>query len=106
MQVSNLTPITRIALLSAPIGNGNLGDEATVAAVIQNLRRRYPTATIYAFSANPDDTRKRHGISAFPITRPYRQSIVTGSSTLGITSQSHVELPRTPRERIKATLKA
>ena len=106
MQASNLTLITRIALLSAPIGNGNLGDEATVAAVIQNLRRRCPTATIYAFSANPEDTRKRHDISAFPITRPRRQSVVTGSSALGITSQAHVELPRTPRERIKATVKA
>lgn len=63
----------RIGLLCPSIGNGNLGDEATVAAVIQNLRRRCPTASLYVLSAHPDDTRRRHGIPTFPIARQSRR---------------------------------
>ena len=106
MQTSSRNSITRIALLSPPIGNGNLGDEATVAAVIQNLTRRCPTATIYAFSANPDDTRKRHDITAFSVTRPSRRSVVPISSRVRTSAQSYTEILSMPHERIKAALKA
>jgi polysaccharide pyruvyl transferase WcaK-like protein len=57
----------RIALLSPPIGNGNLGDEATVAAVIQALRRRRPADEIYVVCPNPSDTSSRHGVRTRPI---------------------------------------
>ncbi len=59
----------RICLLSPPVGNGNLGDEATLAAVIEGIRRRRPGVQLCVFSANPDDTRRRHRVSAFPIVR-------------------------------------
>jgi len=68
-----MIPLRRIALLSPPIGNGNLGDEAIVAAVIQNIRRCQPHAAIYVISPNPDETRKRHGIEAYPIASMPRQ---------------------------------
>lgn len=58
----------RFALLSPPVGNKNLGDEATVAAVISNIRQRVPAATISVFSANPEETRARHNVAAFPVT--------------------------------------
>ncbi len=51
------------------VGVGNLGDEAIIAAVIDNVKRRYPTAEVYGFSINPHDTQRRHSIPAFPIRR-------------------------------------
>lgn len=50
-------------------GGGNLGDEGTQAAVIQNIRRRWPTASIVGLTMNPEDTQRRHGIPAYPIRR-------------------------------------
>lgn len=50
-------------------GGGNFGDDATVDVVIGNIRRRWPRAEIIVFSMNPDDTSRRHGVSAFPIRR-------------------------------------
>lgn len=51
------------------VGNENLGDEAIIAAVIQNIRRRWPDAEIRGFSLAPLDTEERHGIRSFPIRR-------------------------------------
>lgn len=51
------------------VGTQNLGDEIIITAVIQNIRSRYPDAQIRAFTFNPEDTRVRHGIAAFPIRR-------------------------------------
>jgi polysaccharide pyruvyl transferase WcaK-like protein len=59
----------RIGLL-AHCGNGNLGDEATLATIIEGIRRRDPTARVCAFTANPEDTATRHRIEAFPLRRP------------------------------------
>ena len=50
------------------VGGGNLGDDATLDAVMWNIRQRWPHAVIIALSINPDDTRKRHGIPAYPIS--------------------------------------
>jgi len=38
------------------VGNQNLGDESIIAAVIQNMRRRYPDAEINGFSLNAGAT--------------------------------------------------
>lgn len=51
------------------MGGGNLGDDATQEAVIHNIRSRWPSASIFAFSMNPDDTNVRHGIGSYPIRR-------------------------------------
>src|ERR1700757_2728469 len=53
----------------AHVGNDNLGDEATVAALIQNLRRRLPRVGIVAFTSRPEHTREFHGIPAFRLRR-------------------------------------
>lgn len=50
-------------------GNDNLGDEAIIQAVIQNLRRRVPDVDVVCFSVNPANTRARHGVEAHPISR-------------------------------------
>ncbi len=51
------------------VGNKNLGDEAILTAVIQNIRKRCSDAEIYGFTLKPDDTEERHKIKAFPIRR-------------------------------------
>ncbi len=61
-------PYTKIALLHHT-GGGNLGDDATMDAVIRNIVRRWPEAKISAFSMNPDDTTKKHGIPSHSIRR-------------------------------------
>ena len=48
-------------------GGGNLGDDATLDAVMCNIRSRWPDATICGFTMNPEDTQRRHGIPAYPI---------------------------------------
>jgi polysaccharide pyruvyl transferase WcaK-like protein len=58
----------RIGILGH-VGNQNLGDEAIIAAVIQNVRDRIPAAELTGFTTHPDDTGVRHGIPAYPIRR-------------------------------------
>jgi polysaccharide pyruvyl transferase WcaK-like protein len=49
------------------IGFGNLGDDATQAAVMKHIRERWPNAEMVLFSMNPADSRSRHGVAAYPI---------------------------------------
>ncbi|HEY7393156.1 MAG TPA: polysaccharide pyruvyl transferase family protein [Bryobacteraceae bacterium] len=49
------------------MGGGNLGDDATQSAVIQNIKARWPDVEIALFSMNPADTAPRHGVAAYPI---------------------------------------
>ncbi len=56
----------RIGLLDH-LGGGNLGDDATFAAVMQNIKSRWPDSVIVGLSMNPSDTEARHGIPCYPI---------------------------------------
>ena len=47
-------------------GAGNLGNEATLQAVIERVRQRWPDARLTCFCANPQDVRARHRIEALP----------------------------------------
>lgn len=58
----------KIALLHHT-GCGNLGDDAIIDVVVDNIRRRWEGAEIVVFSMNPDDTVKRHNIPSYPIRR-------------------------------------
>jgi len=63
-----LTPyrlIRRIGLISPT--SGNLGNATMQSAMIANLRKRIPGVEILGITLNPDDTRRRHGIEAFPL---------------------------------------
>ena len=73
-------------------GGGNLGDDATVQAMIQNIKGRWHDATICGFSMNPDDTQARHGIRSYPIRRT-RWILGGGSANDGGPS---------PKNRVKA----
>jgi polysaccharide pyruvyl transferase WcaK-like protein len=50
-------------------GTGNLGDDATVDAVLQQITSRWPYASITGLSLDPSDSEKRHGIPCYPIRR-------------------------------------
>src|SRR4029453_10345101 len=52
-----------VALVS-PCGWGNLGDAAIVDALIQGIRRRFPNPEILAYTLNPADSTRRHGVEA------------------------------------------
>jgi hypothetical protein len=58
----------RLGIL-AHVGNGNLGDEATVAVLVQSIRARQPSSEIVVFSMDPEDTERRHGVRAVRIRR-------------------------------------
>ncbi|MGE3962236.1 MAG: polysaccharide pyruvyl transferase family protein [Dehalococcoidia bacterium] len=45
----------------------NLGDELVTATVISAVRKRRPEADVIAISLDPDDTRERHGVAAYPL---------------------------------------
>ncbi len=62
------------------VGNENLGDEAIIAAVIQNIRRRWPDAEINGFTLVPADTEERHGIRSYPIRGGARDSRLADSA--------------------------
>src|SRR5262249_30055500 len=47
-------------------GAGNLGNECTLQAVIEQILRRQPDAQLLCFCTNPQDVQTRHNIAAFP----------------------------------------
>jgi polysaccharide pyruvyl transferase WcaK-like protein len=57
--------ILRIGLISPT--SGNLGNAAMQSSMIANLRKRIPGVEIIGITLNPGDTRRRHGIEAFPL---------------------------------------
>lgn len=69
MRLTNSSRAERRIGIFGHVGNQNLGDEAIFDAVIQNIKCRCPKAQIYGFTLNPEDTEKRHSITAFPIRR-------------------------------------
>ena len=50
-------------------GNLNLGDEAIITALIENINQRFTDVQLYCFSINPQETESRYGIPTFPIRR-------------------------------------
>ncbi|HLQ76485.1 MAG TPA: polysaccharide pyruvyl transferase family protein, partial [Terriglobia bacterium] len=58
----------RIGLLHHMSG-ANLGDGASFDAVMQGIRRRWPSAVMMGLSMNPADTQSRYGIPSIAIRR-------------------------------------
>jgi polysaccharide pyruvyl transferase WcaK-like protein len=59
-------PVPRIAILHHT-GGGNLGDQASVDAVMHNIRHRWPDSVITLLSMNPTETAKIHGVLSHPL---------------------------------------
>ncbi len=53
-------------VISGYYGFGNVGDEAILAGILQDLRARLPQAQVVVVSADPGRTRCLHGVDAVP----------------------------------------
>ena len=67
----------RTVIFLGNFGTQNLGNECTLQAILQNLHRYLPDAKASCVCSNPEDTSRRHGIPAFPLS--YRFSTAFGS---------------------------
>ena len=54
----------RGVLICGSYGHGNAGDEAILEAIIAAFRRREPDVPITVLSRSPEETEKRHGVTA------------------------------------------
>ena len=94
----------KIALLHHT-GGGNLGDEASVEAVIRSIRERWPDADIALLSMNPDDTAKTYGIPSYPIRRytwtfGYKSATTEAKRAGKVGFRSWLRTTRTPAIRL------
>lgn len=85
----------RIGLLNH-MGFGNLGDDTTLDAVMQNIRRRWPHAEFTAFCMNPGDTQKRHDVTSYVIRKEFRDSFRSPGREGG---------SKTARSRLKSVIR-
>jgi polysaccharide pyruvyl transferase WcaK-like protein len=70
-RIGDMSPLSesrKVAKISfyGNFGVGNLGNECTLQAVIEQTLRRWPDAQLLCFCTNPQDVRTRHNIAAFP----------------------------------------
>lgn len=93
-----LPELCRIGLLEH-CGTGNLGDDATVTTVFQQINSRWPAASVVGLSLDPLDSEQRHGIRCFPI----RQSVFPFEREWS--SASHPDSAGRYSQKLKSTLK-
>jgi polysaccharide pyruvyl transferase CsaB len=62
--------VGRRVAISGYYGFGNLGDEAVLAATVEELRRRVPEVEITVLSASPEQTSRTHGVRAVSRRQP------------------------------------
>jgi polysaccharide pyruvyl transferase WcaK-like protein len=87
------------------LGGGNLGDDATLDAVMQNIKNRWPDSVIFGFSMNPSDTQARHGIPSYPIrTQTWSFGDRPGNSS--VTVKTRVKAALTEHRVLTRLLKA
>ena len=69
--IDKVSDSPRVIGLLDHMGFGNMGDAAIHESFVKNIQARFPNARLIAFSQNPEDTRRRHGIEAHPIRWNY-----------------------------------
>lgn len=82
-------------------GFGNLGDDATVAAVLHNIKLRWPDAEVTGLTLNPSDTQQRHGIKCFAIHRDCKRP----PSQATLAPSGNVKKPLEGYPRLRAFLR-
>lgn len=80
---------------------GNQGDDCVVSAIIGNVRARRPDAEILGFSMNPQDTRRRHGVDAYPIRRAARRRVATEERQVACGAPSNGEIRAVAKRVLK-----
>jgi polysaccharide pyruvyl transferase WcaK-like protein len=83
-------------------GTGNLGDEAIISAVIDNVRSRFPTALICGISSDPNDTRARHGIVAFAVSGGAGSSVTNAAQEAGTSEHAFFEMLKDRLRAVRA----
>lgn len=83
-------------------GNENLGDESIIQALFTNLRLRIQHAEFVAFSARPDDTTRRHGVTSYPIRRISSTKNSGANADTGASGQGHSAFWSTTCARLEA----
>ncbi len=84
-------------------GNENLGDEAIITAVLQNLRKLWPDVEARCFSIVPEDSAQRHQVAAFPIR--WRPAPTTQARKDKASSEGPELVSRLSNENKKPSLK-
>jgi polysaccharide pyruvyl transferase WcaK-like protein len=75
-------------------GNGNIGNECTLQAILHHCRKYLTDAEITGVCANPDDVSSRHNIHAIPISdRHQKRRGSSDSSTVKILQKILLEIP-------------
>jgi polysaccharide pyruvyl transferase WcaK-like protein len=96
-------PRRRIAFFGN-FGTQNLGNEYTLQAVVQNVRRRAPDADLFCICTDPEDAEARHRIPArsmsYRYSREFRARTANDKSS-GIVRLLRRALVRGPRELIE-----
>jgi polysaccharide pyruvyl transferase WcaK-like protein len=62
-------------------GAGNLGNEATLQTIIDQILRRWPDGQLLCFCTNPQDVRTRHNITAFASGAVTQSAVARSGST-------------------------
>ncbi len=96
---THLSEPIRVGLLEH-CGTGNLGDDATVASVLQQINDRWPHASVIGLSLDPVDLEKRHGIPCFPI----RQSLFACEREWTSDADPRLEQRSTWKDKVRRTL--
>jgi polysaccharide pyruvyl transferase WcaK-like protein len=81
------------------LGTGNLGNDGSLAAVLNHLRTEHPQARIEVFCSGPDDVMAKHGVPAIRMNW-YRDEYTTASRLSSIARKGFgkvVDLFRTAR---------
>ncbi len=86
-------------------GRQNLGDEATIQAVVENIRLRIPKARIVGLSLDPTDTAQRHGIPAHPIRRLTGTRSAPSTNSVVKTASAAKRVPNVAQPRSPDTLR-
>ncbi len=83
-------------------GTGNLGNEVTLQAMLHNLKRRVPDATITCICPRPKDTASRHNISAIPMRHMFVVQTPRNSEAVRWLRRLFIRIPMEPYRWIKA----
>ena len=88
-------------------GNENLGDEAIITAVLQNLKKLWPDVEARCFSIIPEDSAQRHQVASFPIrwrSAPSTKARVDSASS-GVSEQAAHTSSEVEKTSLKDALK-
>ena len=83
-------------------GIQNLGNECTLQAILHNFRERMPAGEVYAICYKPDDTSRRHNLSAVAVSEQNFDWVVRRSGSLAKVLRYFRRIPGELKDWFKA----